>query len=781
MEGYVTFIVRHRVAVVVAVLLVTCFFATQLKHLRLEINRRANLPQDHPYVQVQNRIGDIFGGEAIVIIGVVANQGDVFAPPILAKVSRITEGLRNTVGVVESSLFSLAAPSVKAITPGDDAGMEVRQLMEAPPTTAEGSLRVRRLVRDDPLFRGRLVSEDESATVIVAEFDDRVTDGAIAERVEALVAPERDSSVSIALAGAPILRAELAKCTALIAVLFPIAVLVIAIVHYEAFRTFQAMLLPLVTALLSVVWSLGVMGITGKPMDTWSAITPVVILAVAAGHAVQILKRYYEEYARVGDSRAAVIRSVTAVAPVMLTAGVIAATGFLSLITFGISSVRVFGLLMASGILSALIIEMTFTPACRALLPAPKNREVAREGQSYWLTRAIDHLADVVLAHPRVVVLGWAVLLLFAVRGAFWIDVDNSFRLWFASGTQVRKDDELMNRKLPGTASLRILVEGDRPGVLEEPDVLRAIDDLETFLEADPELGAITSVADHVKRMHQVLNGGDPAFYKIPDSKPLISQYLFLFGMGGGPDALSAFLDGEHQRALIRGLSKTDSAAFSRGLLERTQRFVDNRFKDLPITVGIAGGTIGVQTAMNDVVVHEKIVNIIQIATIIFVLSTLVLRSFLGGLVVLSPLVMAVIVNFGIMGWANVWLDMTTAAFTAMGVSIGADFAIYLIFRIREELQTLPYEAALRASLHTSGTAIFYVASAVALGYMVLPFAGFSVWTRLGVFTATIIGTSALATLTLVPAFALMARPKFLSHGSARETWPAERAVERAA
>ncbi len=55
------------------------------------------------------------------------------------------------------------------------------------------------------------------------------------------------------------------------------------------------MFLPLVTALMSVVWALGLMATLRLPMDTWSAMTPVLILAVAAGHAVQILKRYYEE------------------------------------------------------------------------------------------------------------------------------------------------------------------------------------------------------------------------------------------------------------------------------------------------------------------------------------------------------------------------------------------------------------------------------------------------------------------------------------------------------
>ena len=68
--------------------------------------------------------------------------------------------------------------------------------------------------------------------------------------------------------------------------------------------------------------------------------------------------------------------------------------------------------------------------------------------------------------------------------------------------------------------------------------------------------------------------------------------------------------------------------------------------------------------------------------------------------------------------------------------------------------------------------AIFFVSSAVALGYMVLPFAGFSLWTRLGVLTALIISISALTTLTVIPSLALIIRPRFLARS--RKTSPAE-------
>ena len=114
------------------------------------------------------------------------------------------------------------------------------------------------------------------------------------------MAPERDARHDIVLAGGPVIVAAVDRATAQMAILFPIAVLVIGLVHYEAFRTVQAMFLPLVTALLSVVVRPRLMGWLGLPLDTWSAVTPVAILAIAAGHAVQILKRYYEEYAALG-------------------------------------------------------------------------------------------------------------------------------------------------------------------------------------------------------------------------------------------------------------------------------------------------------------------------------------------------------------------------------------------------------------------------------------------------------------------------------------------------
>ncbi len=767
-ERFARSVVRHRVMVVASVLAITAGLAAQLGSLHLDIRRRANLPDGHPYVQIQNRISDLFGGEAIVIIGVIARTGDVFQPEILAKVRRITDRLAASPNVIVPSLFSISAPYVKAVVTGENGAMRIEPLFPAAAPTAADIARARERIAADPLLRGNLVSSDQRAAMIVADFDDRIRDVDLAALIEQAVAPERDDDVTIALAGAPILRRELARYTAMMAFLFPLAVVIIGLVHYEAFRTLQAMLLPLVTAVLSVVWALGIMGLLGLPMDTWSAMTPVLILAIAAGHAVQLLKRYYEEYGRVGDSREAVVRSIAAVGPVMVTAGLIAAAGFASLASFGIVSVRAFGILLAAGIVSALIIELTFTPACRSMLRPPRRRELLREGGTRRLDRGLEALARVAIGRPRTVVAITCAAVLTAGVGTLWLRVDNSFRLWFAPGTQVRIDDRLLNDELPGTATLRVLIEGEADDAMLQPAVLEAMSDLQLQMAWTPEIGGITSIVDHVRRMHQAMHDGDPAFFVVPDDPAVIGEYLFLYASAAGPDGLGAFVDARNRSAVIRALSKTDSAAFSRELLARLQAYATSRFAGLPVRVGIAGGTLGVQTAMNDLVVHDKILNMLQVALIILVLCGLVLRSFVGALFVLTPLASASLVILGGMGWTGVWLDMSTAAITAMGVSIGADFAIYLLFRVREELRGgASLEEALRTGLLTSGKAAVYVSSAVVAGYLTLALSGFSVWIRLAVLTSLTVAMSALTTCTLLPALILLTRPRFLSRPKA--------------
>src|SRR5260370_1527715 len=135
----------------------------------------------------------------------------------------------------------------------------------------------------------------------MVDFDDFAKAGGppgLAPALEKIVAPERAPGLTILAAGAPTIMHWLLVYTRRVAALFILALAMIGFLHYRAFRTLQGMFVPLVTALCGVVWALGLMGVIGAPMDPWNIMTPILLLAIGAGHSVQILKRYYEEDGR---------------------------------------------------------------------------------------------------------------------------------------------------------------------------------------------------------------------------------------------------------------------------------------------------------------------------------------------------------------------------------------------------------------------------------------------------------------------------------------------------
>src|SRR5262249_51540613 len=143
------------------------------------------------------------------------------------------------------------------------------------------------------------------------------------------------------------------------------------------------------------------------------------------------------------------------------------------------------------------------------------------------------------------------------------------------------------------------------------------------------------------------------------------------------------------------------------------------------------------------------------------------LRSAVGGVLGLAPAGWGALVDVGAMGWRGSWLSFATASYTAMGVSIGADFAIYLLFRLREEARHRPLPEAIAEAMRTSGRAVFFVASAIAAGNATLLVSSFALWRQLGGYVALMVATSCLSTLTIVPALALLTRPRALLGGRA--------------
>ncbi|MEQ8332564.1 outer membrane lipoprotein-sorting protein [Nisaea sp.] len=766
MITYVTGVVRFRWIALSMILGLTVWLLSFLGQLNIIVDDANILPQDHPYVVAANDIEAVFGQKYTVVVTVTPKTGDIFQRPVLNRIAGMTAAIEAIPGTIPGRTRSLASPQVKSIY-GKDGDLVVERMVDAGAGAVDPDAVRARLDRMT-LYESVLVSRDRRTASISAEFASEPKGYAIvAAKVETAVAPFRDDSVSIHMGGQPIIVGAIETYGNRLNILLPVAILIIGLLHWEAFRSIQGLVLPLVTALVAVVWALGGMAALGVSLDPFNSLAPIVILAVAAGHAVQILKRFYEDYEAEsfkspddppGARTRAVISSVARTGPIMVCAGGIAAVSFLSLMVFDVESIRNFGIFTAIGVLGALFLELTLIPALRSILPPPKPRKRRRNA---GFLRAALWLTDAVI-NRRKQLLGGAAIVFFVVgAGGYFLTVNSSLRANFTADQTVRQDDAFINEHLAGANTLHILIDGCEDDAIKRPEVMSAIVGVQRRLEGLPGVGKTLSIADFILSMDAALKPNGTGEGGIPAGQDSIAQYLFLYSLSADPGDFDTYVDYGYRKALVTVFLRDESSKF----LERLTAEIGAELKTaLPADVTYSiGGTITGPSALNEVLVIGKLNNILMIAAVLFVFSSVLFRSPLVGLLIVLPLAATVLINYGVMGWFGIPLQMATATISAMAVGIGADYAIYFTYRLREELlrSSGDLETAVLATYKTAGQAVIYVATAVIGGYSVLMLSyGFLIHFWLGLLVTLSMLVAAAAALTVFPALLVIVRPR---------------------
>jgi predicted RND superfamily exporter protein len=767
METYARFLVRNAWPVLVAVLLVTAWLATGLGKLQSEFDVEKSLPQNHPFVTIDKEIRAKFGGRnTIIALLVPRDGGDVWRTPVLEVVRDATLKALRLDDIIAQNVVSLASPSVRHVRELNGA-LDIDLLMRDPPETPEDMAALRAKVDGDPQLKGMVVTPDQKGAVLIMDFwpGPRVQD--LADRVLALRDEFRDAPVEIYLAGEPMVALTDRAQSAEIGRRLPITFAAIALMLLLSFRNLQGMLIPMLTAALGTICGLGLMGHTGIGIDSWNSATPILVIAIAAGHSAQMLKRYTEEVARLGDNREAVVVSTAAMGPVMLAAGGVATIGFASLALTGIPSIAGFGLSCAYGIGSAVLLEMTFIPALRAVLPAPKRG--LRKPR--WTSAPLTVLERAILdRRGRPVLLATAVLVALALVGATRIRTYGPTREYMVQDSLPALHLAEIERHFPATVTMTILYEGP-PESAKQLAVLRHMDRLRVELEKDPLVWRTASLGDLVKTLHKTFNGDAPDPYRIPDDQELVSQLIFL----GDSPAFERFIDRGYTKSLLIAYLRGDDSALVGPLVRRAQDWVSANPAPDGVRVLIAGGVAPTVLAVNEHTTHSKILNMLLVLASIYVVSSMVLRSPLGGLYVVTPIVFTVVMLFGILGWTGIRLDMGSSTLLAMAAGIGADYGIYFLYRLREERARATSDAeALHAALETSGRAVVFVAASIGAGFAALglfsDFFGLRLFATLMPIAMVI---SCLAALSIMPVLVLRTRPAFLLGHAADATPPA--------
>ncbi|MEA1912597.1 MAG: MMPL family transporter [candidate division WOR-3 bacterium] len=148
---------------------------------------------------------------------------------------------------------------------------------------------------------------------------------------------------------------------------------------------------------------------------------------------------------------------------------------------------------------------------------------------------------------------------------------------------------------------------------------------------------------------------------------------------------------------------------------------------------------------------------------LVFLLLSFQLRSLIGGLISISPIILTILINFILMAVFDIPLDVITVMIGSVAVGIGIDYTIHFINRFKSEFEKSKSELeALDKTLETTGKAILINAISVMMGFLVLVLGSIVPIQRFGYLIAFTMITSALGAITFLPAMILITKAGFI-------------------
>jgi len=723
---------------IIVVLLVTLFFGFWIPSLEIDNSVDDMLPSAHPAKELYDEVSETFGGTDTIIVAY--RNKDIFSQEVLSRIDELTKKFGRVEGV--GDVKSIA--NAKKLE-GSGVSLHVSNLIPESGVTSEQISEIEDYVKNTQTLWGTVISSDGNYAGFQVELSEDASDSVVYDDLNDIIEGEENPE-NFYMAGGPAVNAEMTSSMKRdIVTLVPIVVGVLAVILYLTLRTAGGVYIPLSVVLLSTIWTLGLMALTGTEMSMISTTLPVMLIAIGVADAIHILNDYYhklEEGKKLGQAIDTVIKHIGTA--IVLTS-VTTAVGFLSLTTSPISQVGEFGLFIGFGVIAALIISVTWIPALLSLTDhaeGKKERSEEKEPEKQG-SEILANLGEFVVGHKTVILIVGILILGLAAYGATLLTVETNTLRFFRPNSDIRKSTEVIDESFGGSENLSVVVNGD----IKSPEVLNGMLELQKQLGEIEQVGYSTSIANLVTEINSALTGEK----SIPGSKNGVSQEILLYEMSGDSSDFEQLVNYDYDKARINLRMSSVSSNKLAEVIDRAEseakKIAGDKF-DVQVT-----GSSYLFKLLTDLLVKGQVISLLIALFAVAVIVGLIYLSVKFGLLSVIPLGFTIGVNFGLMGLLGIPLDNATTMLASIAIGIGVDYTIHFISRYRLELDRGESpESAVIGATRTTGQAIFFNAIAVAVGFGVLLASSFTPIATLGSLVALTMVLSAGSALTLLPA-----------------------------
>ncbi len=770
----------HRWVVLFGSLLVSGFGAYLASSARVDNSVASFFDTDDPTYGAYLEYRDDFESDEVGYIVYRAPRG-TWDLEGMRKVDQLTRELEDEVPFVKE-VTSLSNVEFMEGAPPDD--ILVYDLLTDFPESQEQLYVIRDKVMRKPIYIGGLVSGDASLGGVIIEMTRSSVDPVEKLRldpeggngldnlypqvsyraIEAILARPEYAGFEFFHTGDVALNAtyNLVFMEDEFPLLVTMSIVVIALALALVFRRPLGVIGPFMAIVFAAAISLAVIGAMGWQIDFMFGMMPILLITVGVANAVHILSEFDIYQRKLGDRREAIGRTLYLVGTPCLLASLTTAAGFLSLSLSPVKTVAHLAIYSSAGVLAAFVASVTILVVFLTFGRDPKTgrarkRLEARIKRAERFGAALRAVASFVIRFRNPILVFFGLLFVVSAWGMTKLTVDSNFLLEFSEKIPVRRSTQFVDDNMSGNYSIVYVFDSGEPDGIKNPEVLREIERVQKEAEKHPLVTKTYSVVDMMKDINESFHNGNPAYYRIPESRELVAQYLLVYELSGGEE-LRDYVTMDYARATLELRCKMKETSLLEGIVDD----IDAHLDDQPLqasTISVTGiGALWLKFV--EYITRSQIQGGLLALTVVSLMMIVVFRSVKIGLISMLPNISPVILVVGAMGWLGIYLDYYRLLITPVAIGIAVDDTIHLMMRYHHEFtKSRNYEKALYDSMNGVGRALFTTSAILVAGFMVNVFSVMDGQQSFGILLSTVIALALIADFLFMPALILWLKP----------------------
>lgn len=749
------FSIKYPWVVLGITVLITTFFAFQFPKIKIDTDPQNMLEVDEPTRLFHAATKENFNLYDFIAVGVVSKE-TAFTPEILNHIYNITSEIEELEGVISDDVMSLS--TVDDIKQGSGGALVIEPLMEDEIETIEEAQYIHSRIMENPMLRGKIASVDSKAIAIFVPLETKKVSHQVATQIEEII-DRLGGDVTYHIAGLPLAEDSFgAEMFTQMAISAPAAMLIIFLLLFMFFRQMKIVLAPMIVAMMSVIWAMGLLILTGNTVHIMSSMIPIFLIPIAVLNSIHIISEFHDHYKKYKHKDTTIRHSINELFVPMLFTSMTTVAGFISLALTPIPPVRVFGIFVAFGIIVAWFLSITINPAIGMLISSKTLRNFGKSDDEHGILSKIMHgFHNIANKRYKGIMAVTAVLIVLSGVGLSLIIVNDNPVKWFKKSHPIRIADSAMNNHLAGTYMNYLVFEGDDDDFQKIPEVQQYIERVQRELEKEPIVGSTTGLPDIIKKIRYELFGGDSTKLALPESQVEIAQMLFLFEMSGGdPDDLFKIVTPEYDKSnLWVQMTNGDNMAVT-AVVDRGNKFI----ADNPPPEGLEVKWAGLPY-INIEWQHQMVTgmrsSLMSSYVVVFIMMIFLFRSIRWGIISMLPLTITIMAIYAFIGYIGKPYDMPVAVLSSLTLGLSIDFAIHFIQRLRMiHSRTNDFKESFHEIFQGTGRAISRNVLVIAIGFVPMLFSSLVPYITVGSFFLSIMVISGLVTMLLLPSITRM-------------------------